>query len=100
MRYHQFRFGQGKGKTVIAYLDNYKACALQFPATRTVIRNLKIVEVTSDVFDHIDDLPDFSHYIDIQIPGMKWIERISADVTGKRLLSLEPRSDILKVRTR
>jgi hypothetical protein len=97
IRYHQFRFDQGKRKTSIAYLDNSKACALQFPATRTVIRNLKIVEVTSDVFDHVDDLPDFSHYIDIQIPGMKWIERISADVTGKRLLSLEPRSGILKV---
>jgi len=98
IRYHCLRLDQGKNKTLIAYLDNLKACALQFPATRTVIRNLKIVEVTSDVFDHIDDLPDFSHYIDIQIPGMKWIERISADVTGKRLLSLEPRSDRLKVR--
>lgn len=97
LRYHRYMSQKEMGKTIIGYLDNLKACALEFPPTRTVIRNLHIVEVTSDAFGRIDDLPDFTHYLDIQIPGAMWSHKISVDVTGKRLLRLHPRSDVLSV---
>lgn len=102
VRFHQ-HVRQDSGK-YIQYLHHRGAAALSFPATRSLVMNLKIVEIP--VYKNGDQIVngassgrvDSSNYIDVQIPGFCWTKSISVDVTGKRFVGLQPKSSPLQVR--
>jgi hypothetical protein len=102
VRFHQ-HVRQDSGK-YIQYLHHRGAAELSFPATRSLVMNLKIVEIP--VYKNGDQIingassgrVDSSNYIDVQIPGFCWTKSISVDVTGKRFVGLQPKSSPLQVR--
>ncbi len=99
LRFHQQN--RPKSNLVIGYLDNLNVTALSFPATKSVFRNLKVVEVSSEGTDDGEVKSggkiDSSHYIDVQVPGMFWSRSISVDNPGKRFVNLSPRSGTIMV---
>ena len=104
---HRIRFHQhnrSKEGLSVGYVDHLEITALSFPATRSVFRNLEVVEVSSDAFEDerspANKQFDSSHYIDVQVPGMYWCHSICVDKTGKKFVSLYPRSDTVRVSTR
>lgn len=101
MRIHQAYEASQKAlpgpSTSVAYLDNMLSLKLAFPATKTLVKNLELVEVNfekerGDLADTSRRLIDSSHTVDVQIPGFKWVKRISADAVGKRFYHMIPRS--------
>ena len=105
IRYHQ---RERKGSTqFIQYLGNRGAAVLSFPATRSLVMNLSIVEIP--VYKNgeqiINDAAksghvDSSNYINLQVPGFQWSRSINVDVTGKNFVGLHPKSHILQVSTK
>ena len=85
--------------TTIAYLDHLHLMPLSFPATSTVIKNLKSFEVpykgdqniTSHYYQKRNKAVT-SHEVDLQVPGFRWVRDISFDKTGKHFVELIPRS--------
>ena len=103
---HRLRFHQQTSKTCdlsVGYLDHLDVTALPFPATCSVFRNLEVVEVSAeglgDGGTSSDGQVDSSNFINVQIPGMHWCRGICVDKTGKRFISLQPRSDLVRVRS-
>ena len=99
IRFHQQN--SPNSNFLVGYLDNLDVTALSFPATRSVFRNLKVVEVSSESLDDGEVAPggqvDSSHYIELQVPGMYWCRAICVDNPGKRFVNLQPRSDAMMV---
>ena len=105
---HRIRFHQQGGKKEdlsLCYLDHLNAAALSFPPTRSVFRNLQVVEVSAENSTSNSELSanghtDSSHFIDIQVPGMHWCRAVCVDKTGKRFIGLQPRSLNVTVSTK
>lgn len=101
IRYHQQQ--SHDSGNLINYLHHGRTAALDFPATRSLLMNLKIVEIP--VFKNGEQILgdassgrlDSSNYIDLQIPGFNWSRSIPVDVTCKRFVGLEPKSSKLQV---
>ena len=101
IRFHQQK-GQ-KSENFIRYLEHKGAVALDFPATRSLVMNLNIVEIP--VYKNGEQIineassgrVDSSNYVDVQVAGFCWSRRISVDVTGKRFVGLQPKSSLLQV---
>ena len=104
IRFHQQK-RQDSGK-FIQYLEHKGTAALSFPATRSWVINLDIVEIPvykrgEQIFNETEaasERVDSSNYIDVQIPGFSWSRSISVDVTGKHFVGLHPKSTLLQVR--
>ena len=104
IRFHQQK-RQDSGK-FIQYLEHKGTAALAFPATRSWVINLDIVEIPvykrgEQIFNETEaasERVDSSNYIDIQIPGFSWSRSISVDITGKHFVGLQPKSSLLQVR--
>jgi len=99
LRFHQR--ANDKEELAVGYVEHLESTALSFPATRSIFRNLQVVEVSSDAFED-ERSPgntelDSSHYIDVQVPGMYWCHSICVDKNGKRFVSLFPRCDSVRV---
>lgn len=105
----KIRFHQQKLKDsgmYIQYLQHKGIAALSFPATRSLVVNLQIVEVP--VYKNGEQIIneaasghfDSSNYIDIQIPGFTWSKSISVDITGKRFIALQSKSPFILVSNR
>lgn len=91
--------GRSSSLTAVTYLDHMQLMPLSFPATETLIKNLKAVEVPfigdqnqNIASNHQRHSESTSHEMDLQIPGFRWIRDISFDKTGKHFLALTPRS--------
>lgn len=101
IRYHQQL--SHKSAKLINYLQHKGSVSLDFPATRSLVMNLKIVEIP--VFKNGEQIYndtssgrlDSSNYIDLQIPGFNWSRSIPVDITGKRFVGLQPKSSALQV---
>lgn len=102
IRYHQ---KVEESSTFIHYLDHFEAKALSFPATISIVRNMKVVEVPFEgIGNHKSNISsvsqvDSSHLVDIQVPGFTWVKGICIDTQGKRFVDLHPNSEIVKVRS-
>ena len=100
IRYHQQSSTSSK---LINYLENLSANELRFPATRSVARNLKMVEIPLDSYDlekvpsSLGDYRVASHLVDIQIIGFSWIKGVSIDEHGRHFEDLVPRSQRVQV---
>lgn len=98
LRFHQHT--KKKDYLSVRYLDHLGITTLSFPPTRSVIRNLNVVEIPSDCAEDDNFLKkniiDSSHFVDIQIPGMDWFHAICIDKIGKRFVNLKPRSNLVK----
>ena len=82
-------------RTRVFYLDHEQTMPLTFPATTTVIRNLKPIEVM--VEDHNDQVQNrlsnhHHHLIDIQVPRFQWLHGVSIEDAGQKFIDLIPRS--------
>lgn len=99
LRFHQH--GKKNAELSVRYLDHLGITALSFPPTRSVIRNLTVVEIPSDCAEDHNllkkNIVDASHFVDIQIPGMNWFQAICVDKIGKRFVNLKPRSNLIQV---
>lgn len=99
LRFHQH--GKINDDLAVRYLDHFGITTLSFPPTRSVIRNLNVVEIPHDCAEDENFLKknvvDASHFVDIQIPGMTWLHTICVDKIGKRFVNLTPRSNIVQV---
>ena len=99
LRFHQQN--RATGKIPLSYIDHLGETALSFPATSSVFRNLKVVEISSESQEDIEGASDAqfdsSHFIDFQVPGMYWSRAICVDKPGKRFINLRPRSDLIMV---
>ncbi len=100
IRYHQKSSTPSK---LINYLENLSANELKFPATRSVARNLKMVEIPLDSYD-LEKVPSLlgdyrvaSHLVDIHIVGFSWIKGVSIDEHGRHFEDLVPRSQTVQV---
>ena len=99
IRFHQ----QNDSGKFINYLQHKGATALTFPATRSLVMNLKIIEIPvykngeQITNEAASDRVDSSNFIDVQVPGFCWSRGISVDVTGKKFVSLQPKSSLLEV---
>ena len=86
---------------IVHYLDHMDAMSLQFPATRSIIQNLKVVEVPFEETNNRNKIISFmdrKHIVDVQIPGMRWAKDICVDLIGKKFVPLQPKSFIARVR--
>ena len=85
--------------TTVAYLDYMQLMPLSFPATHTIIRNLRTVEVPFRGDQNVgsyhqarQDNAVSNHEVDIQIPSYRWTRGVSLDRTGKYFVPIVPRS--------
>ena len=85
--------------TTVAYLDYMHLMPLSFPATHTIIRNLRAVEVPFKGDQNVGIYHQerqgnavLNHEIDIQIPSYRWTRGVSLHRTGKCFVPIVPRS--------
>jgi len=94
----------GKSTTAtISYLDHSDLMPLRFPATKTVINNLQSLELPfkgdqniSSTHERVKTVIDLK--IDLQVPGFRWVRRISLDKPGKHFVQLHPRSSVVEAK--
>lgn len=76
LRCHQ---NVGDKSNIINYLEHLEANELTFPATRSVVKNLQMVEIPFQSIDSIKSQPlfssyhDSSHLVNVQVLGFSWV---------------------------
>lgn len=85
-------------KLLIRYLDHGDSVPLQMPATRSIVRNLKVTEVPclASSSKRSNKVIETRHTLDLQIPGFKWVQ-LSVDTVGMRFIELRPKSSAVNV---
>lgn len=102
IRFHQKPLESGD---FIQYVNHMDSKSLHFPATRSLVRNMRVIEVpfeggqTHNSDSLIDTDIDASHSLSLQIPGFNWlVNSFLVDRTGKRFKCLRAKSKIVSVR--
>jgi len=86
-----------ESKLLIHYLAHGDSSSLQMPATRSIVRNLKVTEVPwSESSQRSNELVEARHTLDLQIPGFSWIQ-LPIDTVGTRFVDLIPKSSVVTV---
>lgn len=87
----------------ISYLDHLNLMPLSFPATETVISNMRSLELPFKGDQNIatnrlraNTVIDLE--IDLQVPGFRWLRKISFNKPGKHFVQLIPRSSIVQAK--
>lgn len=79
----------------VLYLQHAEAAELKFPASISIVKNLRMTEVKFPGFPndlqhrHVEIK---KHTVDIQLPGFKWIEGVVVDTFGRKFAKLVPLS--------
>jgi hypothetical protein len=89
----------------ILYLDHSHLMPLSFPATVTSINNLQSLELPfkgdqniASNHQRVNAVIDLE--IDLQVPGFRWVRKISFDKPGKHFVQLNPRSPVVLAKVR
>jgi hypothetical protein len=87
-------------RAIITYLDHLQSMPLTFDATMSVTRNLEVVEVPYPGLPTpkrgTSQTTMRKHCIDLQIPGFKWLQKLSVDTSGRSFEDLIPRDPAIK----
>jgi hypothetical protein len=89
----------------IFYLEHSHLMPVQFPATESVINNLRSLELPFQGDQKVTynqrrlkSVIDLE--IDVQVPGFRWVKNISFDKSGKHFVQLFPRSQTVDAKIR
>jgi len=84
-------------KLLVHYLAHGDSAPLQMPATRSIVRNLKVTEVScSESSQRKSKVVETRHALDLQIPGFMWLQ-LPIDTIGMRFVELTPKSSAVQV---
>uniref|UniRef100_A0A7S4MN01 C2 domain-containing protein n=1 Tax=Odontella aurita TaxID=265563 RepID=A0A7S4MN01_9STRA len=80
-------------RATLSYVHHGDAAKLSFPATESVVKNLRVVEVMFEQSSGGKGTKrlDARRAVDVQVPGFKWVKGISVGATGKHFKQLIPR---------
>lgn len=88
---------------IVSYLDHLKLMPLSFPATETVISNMRSLELPfkgdqNIATNRLRAKTVIDLEIDLQVPGFRWLRKISFNKPGKHFVQLIPRSSIVQAK--
>lgn len=79
----------------VLYLQHAEAAELKFPASISIVKNLRMTEVKfpglpNDLQHRHVEIK--KHTVDIQLPGFKWLEAVVVDTFGRKFAKIVPLS--------